>query len=138
MNTTRASEHKRWIELSKRIDRSGKEMAPCARCERSGRKCVALATTSEPNKCSECTRQKKSCDVKSRNRMPSLSDWSSIDQQRRKLQDEEELAWQSQQEAIAKVLRLRRLQRQLDEREQQLIRSGLNSMAELEEKEEKE
>jgi hypothetical protein len=36
------------------------------------------------------------------------------------------------------VLRLRKLQRQLDEREKDLIKSGLNSIADLEEKEKKE
>jgi hypothetical protein len=48
------------------------------------------------------------------------------------------MAWRSQQEAAAKVLRLRKLQRQLDERKKDLIKSGLNSIAELEEKERKE
>lgn len=135
MNVTRATDHNRWNELAKRIDRTGEEMAPCTRCARSGRRCVALENDSNAAKCAECTRQRKSCDVKSRNAMPSLSDWSSIDRQRQKLKDEEERAWVLQQEAAARILRLRKLQRQLDAREKDLIRSGLNSMAELEEKE---
>jgi hypothetical protein len=63
--------------------------------------------------------------------MPTASDWVSLDRQRRKLRDEEE-------EAMAKILRLRKQQRFLDDREQEMIRRGLSSLDELDEAEDKE
>src|SRR5689334_21835438 len=92
-----------------RIDRTGFEMAPCTRCSKAKveRRCVALGGG---DKCSECVRQGKPCDVKEKNRMPSSFDWESLDKQRRRLREEEE-------EAMAKILRLRKQQRFLDDRE---------------------
>jgi hypothetical protein len=62
--------------------------------------------------------------------MPSVPEWESIERQRRKLQEEEE-------EAMAKILRLRKQQRLLDDREKEMIRRGLASLDDLDAAEEK-
>ncbi|TVY12480.1 hypothetical protein LARI1_G009638, partial [Lachnellula arida] len=123
---------KEQIELSLRIDRVGNEMAPCTRYEKSDRRCVALPEDGKnSDRCAECARNGKSCDVRARNRMPSLSDWASIDRQRQRIRDERD-------EAMAKILRLSRQEKVLEEREKKMIRAGLNSLDELDALEESE
>lgn len=63
--------------------------------------------------------------------MPTVRDWESLEAKRRKLRNEEENAIMASQEAMAKILRLRKQQRLLDEREQKMIAAGLNSLDEL-------
>lgn len=92
------------LSLGKRIERLGVEMVSCSRCEKTGKRCVGMRVGPHVGRCAECCRQGKTCDVKERNRMPSDSDWESIDRQRQLLRDEEE-------EAMAKILRLRKQQR---------------------------
>lgn len=131
-------ELKKYREINAlRIDRSGIEMSPCTRCEnaRVTRRCVAVK---DGAKCSECTRQGKTCDVIEKNRMPSFSDWESLDRQRQRLDEEEEEAISKSQEAMAKILRLRKQKRFLAEREQEMLRRGLSTLNELDEAEEKE
>jgi hypothetical protein len=70
--------------------------------------------------------------------MPELSDWDSIDSQRKCLKREEEVAIAASQEAIARILRLRKQQRFLDEQEKKMIQAGLNSLDELDKLEERE
>ena len=106
-------------------------MVACSRCEKSNKRCVGMKIGPNVGRCAECCRQGKTCDVRERNQMPSVSDWESIDRQRQRLRDEEE-------EAMAKILRLRKQQRFLDEREKKMIAAGLSSMDELDALEEKE
>src|SRR4051812_14284978 len=94
------------IALALRIDRSisAEEMSPCDFCRLHKRRCVV--DSRESTRCSECVRKKRSsCNYSAR--LPSLNDWSSLDRQRQRLRDEEE-------EAMAKILRLRKQQRLLD------------------------
>jgi hypothetical protein len=68
------------IELAIRIYRVGTKMAPCTRCENSNQRCVALPQEGKNNDCcAEYTCFRKLCDIRSRNRMPLVSEWSSID-----------------------------------------------------------
>jgi hypothetical protein len=128
------------IELGNRIERLGQKMVACSRCERAGRSdnCIGMPSGLPNRRCAECSRQGKTCDFVSRNRMPELSDWDSIDRQREQLREEEEKAIAASQEAMAKILRLRKQQRFLDEREKKMIQSGLNSLDELDKLEERE
>lgn len=57
-----------------------------------------------------------------------MGDWASIDRQRKKLRDE-------QNEAMAKVLRLRKMEELLDEREKKMIELGLSTLEELDARE---
>ncbi|CAG8982863.1 hypothetical protein HYALB_00014094 [Hymenoscyphus albidus] len=120
--------------LGNYIDRHGDKMAPCTRCEKfldlagRPRRCVAIQGD-QYSRCSACARQGKSCDYRERNRMPSLSDWASIEKQKAHLDSQEE-------EAMAKILRLRQQKRLLLEREKKMIAAGLNSLDELDAAEE--
>lgn len=111
------------IALALRIDRSqsAEEMSPCDFCRLHRRRCIV--DSSESTRCSECVRRKRSlCNYTTK--LPSLGDWSSLDRQRQKLRDEEE-------EAMAKILRLRKQQRFLDDREKEMIRRGVETLDEL-------
>ena len=128
MPADRSKKLKERLELARRVERCGFEMSPCSPCRRSGRRCIV--SDADAARCSECVRSGRgNCDFSSN--LPSLGDWASIDRQRRKLRDEEE-------EAMAKILRLRKQQRFLDDREQEMLRRGLESLDELDKAEEKE
>jgi hypothetical protein len=121
------------IALAFRIERSSAaiEMAPCSFCRRHGRRCIAVEPQAsddvKSSRCSECVRHRRpKCDYTSK--LPSLRDWESIDRQRQKLKAEEE-------EAMAKILRLRKQQRFLDDREQEMLRRGLSTLEELDQAE---
>jgi len=126
--------HNERIQLYLQIERLGIEMAPCTRCENSkkGSKCLALPESSrDSGRCSECARVGKTCDYRAKNKMPSVSDWESFGRKRQRLRDEEE-------EAMAKILRLRKQQRFLDEQEKKMVQAGLNSLDELDAQEARE
>lgn len=116
------------ISLSLRIDKTGEEMSPCGFCVRTKKRCVALSSNS--SRCSECVRHRKTnCDFTEK--LPSVDSWASLDRQRQKLRDEEE-------EAMAKILRLRKQQRLLDDKERRMIESGVSTLEELDKKEKEE
>lgn len=103
----------------------------CTLCARQGRKCIVSAK-SEHGRCSECVRQGKgNCDAVKFSSLPSMGDWESLDRQQEKLQAEEE-------EAMAKILRLRKQQAFLRERKRAMVARGLQTLDELDEAEEKE
>lgn len=77
----------------------------------------------------EYVRHGKECGVQAKT--PSLSEWCSIDRSMGKLQQEEE-------EAMAKILRLRRQQAMLRRRRDEMIKRGLCSLDELDAVEEEE
>jgi len=123
MTTGAARKSLERIALALRIDRSigAEEMAPCDYCQRHRRRCVVDSSVS--TRCSECVRHKLNrCNYTSK--LPSMNDWSSLDRQRQKLRNEEE-------EAMAKILRLRKQQRLLDDREKEMVRRGCETLDEL-------
>jgi hypothetical protein len=128
------------IELGNRIERLGQKMVAYSRCEKAGRSdnCIGMAAGLPNHRCTECSRQGKTYDFVSRNRMPELSDWDSIDSQHERLKHKEEAAIAASQEAIARILRLQKQQRFLDKQEKKIIQAGLNSLDELDKLEERE
>jgi len=121
------SEKEKKLVLSLRIERCGFEMTPCPLCARSGRRCIV--DSMDATRCVECVHQGKECGVLAKT--PSLSEWCSIDRSMEKLQQEEE-------EAMAKILRLRRQQALLRRRRDEMIKRGLRSLDELDAVEEEE
>jgi hypothetical protein len=89
---------------------------------------------SQSSRCAECVRTKSKCDGLEdswdRN-VPKLSDWESLDQQEERLRREEE-------EAMSKILRLRKQQDFLRKRRKEMSRRGLKFLDELDEVERRE
>jgi hypothetical protein len=128
MTTYSAKKRLEEIALALRIDKTGEEMSPCGFCVRTKKRCVASGPKS--TRCSECVRHRKTnCDFTEK--LPSMSSWASLDRQRRKLRDEEE-------EAMMKIIRLRKQQRLLDDKEQRMIELGVSTLEELDVKEKEE
>ncbi|APA14509.1 hypothetical protein SS1G_06438 [Sclerotinia sclerotiorum 1980 UF-70] len=123
--TTDLRKRKEQLRLARLVEGRGFEMPSYSLCDRQERKCIVSSTDS--SRCAECIRQGKKCDV----RGPSESDWDSLDRQKARLEQEEE-------EAMAKILRLRKQKRLLLERESDMLRRGLRTLDELVEVEEKE
>ncbi|KAG9240243.1 hypothetical protein BJ878DRAFT_579199 [Calycina marina] len=61
-------------------------------------------------------------------KLPTMSDWASIDRQRKKLRDERK-------ETMAKLMRLSKMEEALDEREQKMVELGVSTLEELDAKE---
>ena len=121
------------LKLARKIENSGDEMAaPCSCCRKQNRKCVVDNERSA--RCAECVRRKLSCDVLvddwERN-VPRLSDWESIEKQKALLEEQEE-------EAMAKILRLRKQKKFLVRREAEMAKRGLKFLDELDAAEERE
>ncbi len=92
----------------------------CGACSRSRRTCL-VSSSSSSKRCSECVRQGRShCDAVVPT-MPSIAEWESIEKQKRKLEAEEE-------EAMAKILRLRAQKKLLVDREERMIDRGLRAL----------
>jgi hypothetical protein len=123
MPSDRSKKHLERIALALKIERSSfsEEMSPCDFCVRTKRRCIAAGTDSA--RCSECIRHGRSgCNFKQK--LPSLNDWASIDRQRKKLREEQD-------EAMSKILRLRQMEKALDERERKMIEMGVKTLDEL-------
>jgi hypothetical protein len=123
MSSDKASKHLQRIALALKVERSSlaEEMSPCDFCVRSRRRCVATSVAA--SRCSECIRHGRSgCNFKQK--LPTMNDWASIDRQRKKLRDERD-------EAMAKVLRLSKMEKALEEREQKMIEMGVSTLEEL-------
>jgi len=112
------------LALAQRITATGIEMPPCSRCEKKELKCVV---SDDSRRCGECVRTNARCDAGG----PSTSEWEKLEREERRLQEEEE-------EAMAKILRLRKQQRLFRSRAKDMLRRGLKTMDELDEAEEKE
>ena len=104
--------------LALNIEALGFQMPSCSTCERSGRKCIVADERS--SRCSECVRQGKACDVSG----PSMSDWAALDRQEEKLDQEEE-------EAHAKIIRIKKQKKLLRARRKEMVRRGLRTLDEL-------
>jgi hypothetical protein len=128
MSSNNAKKRLEEIALALRIEKTGEEMSPCGFCVRTRKRCVASGPKS--TRCSECVRHRKTnCDFTEK--LPSLGSWASLDRQRKKLRDEEE-------EAMMKIIRLRKQQRLLDDKEQRMIALGVSTLEELDAKEKEE
>ncbi|CZT09536.1 uncharacterized protein RAG0_14270 [Rhynchosporium agropyri] len=124
------------IALGRQIELSSKIIALYTRCEKAEYKEYISPRDPKLTRYSRCARLNKTYDIRVINRMPLARDWESLDSQIKKLDAEEE-------QAIAKILRLKKQKRFLYERQQKIIATSLNSIAELDtlkalEKEEKE
>ena len=120
------------LVLAREIESYGCEMFPCSRCAKQNRKCVVDSDKSA--RCAECVRSKHSCDVKAdawSANVPSTGDWESIAKQKERLEEQEE-------EAMAKILRLRKQRKLLLRREAEMAKRGLKFLDELDAAEAKE
>lgn len=124
MSSSKHTKLKERLALSQRISATGFEMPSCSRCEKKHTKCIV---SDDSKRCSECVRVNARCDAGG----PSISDWDKLEREERRLQEEEE-------EAMAKILRLRKQQRLFRSRAKDMLRRGLKTMDELDEVEEKE
>ena len=128
---------KEQILLAQAIESSGVEMIPCSRCRLDGYRCVKDLSRSDRSRCSECVRARSSCDAEFPlsedwdREVPREGDWRALDRQEERLRSEEE-------EAMAKILRLRKQQKLLRERRQRMADRGLKYLDELDALEEKE
>lgn len=119
------------------IQNSGVEMIPCTHCRTEGLRCVKILNNTRKTRCSECVRSRTPCDAEYcledtwDKEVPRMSDWDSLDKQEEKLRKEEE-------EAMAKILRLRKQQDYLRERRKKMTERGLKYIDELDALEEKE
>ena len=111
--------------LAINIELLGIAMPTCSLCERSGRTCIVADEKS--SRCAECVRQGRACDVQG----PSLKDWASLDRLEQQLDAEEEAAIQRSDEAMAKVMRLRKQKRLLRAKRKEMLRRGLRTLDEL-------
>jgi hypothetical protein len=125
MPSTTAEAIKQSLVLARFVESYGVEMIPCSRCEKSNRKCLVDRTKSK--RCSECIRARASCDVEG----PSSGNWESIDRQKKRLREEEKIAIRAEDEARARVTRLRKQQELLEAREAEMARRGLKYLDEL-------
>jgi len=83
-------------------------MPPCSRCEKKQLKCIV---SDDSKRCNECVRTNAWCDAGG----PSASEWEKLECEERRLQEEEE-------EAMAKILRLRKQQRLFRSRAKDMLR----------------
>jgi len=83
-------------------------MPPCSRCEKKQLKCIV---SNDSKRCNECVCTNARCDAGG----PSASEWEKLEREERRLQEEEE-------EAMAKILRLRKQQRLFRSRAKDMLR----------------
>jgi hypothetical protein len=129
MSSSKHTKIKERLALAQRITATSIEMPPCDRCEKkqkSGEK-IKCIVSDNSRRCSECVRTNARCDAGG----PSASEWEKLEREERRLQEEEE-------EAMAKILRLRKQQRLFRSRAKDMLRRGLQTMDELDEVEERE
>jgi hypothetical protein len=113
------------LELARLIEFVSDSMLCCSFCERNN--CTCIVSKENSKRCSECVCCSTKCDVAS----PSKDDISSILREGERLQHKEE-------EAIAKILCLRKQQRLLKSKRKEMLCCGLKTMDELDNAEEKE
>jgi len=117
--------------LADKIQRTGIEMPSCSRCDRQGLSCVVSLNTV---RCGECVRSKMKCDVSG----PTPNDWEKLKKEEERLEAEEEAAALQEQEAFARRMRLRKMQKSLRTRAAEMLRRGLRTLDELDAAEEAE
>jgi transposase len=99
-------------------------MEPCSNCIRRNRTCVS---SNDSDRCAEYVRRGVKCDQGGFD----LSGFNAIQKEEERLEHEEE-------EAMAKILRLRKQRKSLKTHARELLRRGLRSLDELDEAEAKE
>jgi hypothetical protein len=121
------------IDLGNRIAKFGKRMVACSCYEKAGRadQYIGMPTGPISRRCSECSYQGRTYDFGSRNKIPEQSDWDSLDEEIRKI--DQEMA-----EAAAKIARLNTQKAFLKDRERKMYEAGYNSLDELNKHEERE
>ena len=125
------------LTLSCEIEERGIRMDPCSYCREEKRKCILDRDNPQHTRCSECVRAKKACDAVKplmeswESEVPRVSDWETLDKQMEKLDEQEE-------EAMAKILRLRKQKGFLKARRAEMRARGLRYLDELDALEEKE
>jgi len=97
------------INLADRILRNGIPMPSCSNCERLGRTCIISL---DSRRCRECVRRNSKCNATA----PTASQWEKLRKEEERLKLEEELAAQQEQEAFARRMRIRKMQKSLKER----------------------
>jgi len=119
------------INLADRILCNGIPMPSCSNCERARRTCII---SPDSRRCSECVHRNLKCNATA----PTASQWEKLRKEEERLELEEELAAQQEQEAFARRMRIRKMQKSLKERGAEMLRRGLKTLNELDEAEEKE
>jgi hypothetical protein len=110
--------------LSQRVELHGVVMLPCSYCAQNDLNCIG---SDDSSRCSNCISAKRKCDL-----APfTPKQWEDLEKEERRLQQQEE-------EAMAKILRLRRQQRRLKTKAKDMLRRGLKTMDELDEVKERE
>ncbi len=101
-------------------------MSPCSRCSKYGKKCIVAPDSS---RCAECILAGGStkCDVLG----PSAQDWSRLEAEEERLNDEEAKTTAILAEAAAKLARLQKQKKSLRTRAREMLRRGVATLDEL-------
>ncbi|KAM0301109.1 hypothetical protein ACHAO8_011628 [Botrytis cinerea] len=126
MSINQSASSRDTTRLSQHIERTGTECEPCDCCSRAERLCIV--NTDLSLRCAGCVYSKKGR-YRAGPAMPTI--YESIEQQQERLRQQEE-------EAMAKILRLRKQQEFLRNREKEMIRRDLRTLEELDLAEENE
>src|SRR5438045_491465 len=94
--------------LAQHVEAYGFDMTPCSNCARNDLNCIRSEDSSQ---CSNCILAKKTCD----SAPITPKQWESLAREERRLQQEEE-------EAMAKILRLRKQQWRLKSKGKDMLR----------------
>jgi hypothetical protein len=125
------------FQLARLIEESvdSMEITPrCGCCERDNLRCIVALDKATSKRCSECVRKKNVCDAMAdpwKRNVPSREDFAALTRQERSYEEQEE-------EAMAKILRLRKQKRLLQKRRVEMSRRGLQFLDELDAAEQKE
>jgi predicted ribosome quality control (RQC) complex YloA/Tae2 family protein len=125
--------------LAEKIEKKGVVFMPCNHCLKDEQPCVVSRTS---RKCSHCVRHGfLDCDAKE----ITAADFDRLELEKERLRNEIrserkrlQAAALEQQSALAKIIRLERLQEVTEEREGELLRRGVHNIEELEKLEEAE
>ena len=124
MNSVASKKHKEHCDLADRIVRFGVLMDPCSNCVRRNHTCFS---SSNSNCCTKCVRRGIKCNQGGFD----LSSFAAIQREEEQLEMEEE-------EAIAKILCLRKQRRSLKVRAKDMLKHRLKTLDELDKAEAKE
>ncbi|KAM0145838.1 hypothetical protein ACHAPG_011436 [Botrytis cinerea] len=120
------------LHLARLVESRGFEMFSYSLYKHQGRKYIV--SSSDSLRCVECIHQGQKCDI----RGPVESDWDNLDHQKARLDKEEEHAISVSQEAMAKILRLRKQKRFLLKHESEMLHRNLQTLDKLVKAEKKE
>ena len=124
--TVCSKKHKEHLKLTREIKDYSKEISSCSYYKKQNHKCIIKPGRS--SQCSKYIRLGITCDI---NFLPSSSNQAAIDYQVEKLQEQEE-------EALAKILRLRKQQKLLRQHYREILRYSLKTLDKLDTLEQRE